>query len=159
MLLQQILAALAEGHKPRPKNRIPDPAPVPARLTEPAGPPPNRAVQGVYGAGGLEEFLALPYADQVKAIEEELTKLSAAEQRLVMEALAVELDRKWIPQPGPQTDAVRSQADLLLYGGAGGGGKSETLLGLALTQHRRSLIMRREYGDLAFLTERIVEIN
>ena len=30
---------------------------------------------------------------------------------------------KWIPNPGPQTAAYFSKADVLLYGGAGGGGK------------------------------------
>jgi hypothetical protein len=40
---------------------------------------------------------------------------------------------KWIPSPGVQTDAYFCPADLLLYGGQGGGGKSSLLLGLALT--------------------------
>jgi hypothetical protein len=54
----------------------------------------------------------------------------------------------WTPHPGPQTEAMRSEADELFYGGAAGGGKSDLLLGLALTQHRRSLILRREYTQL-----------
>lgn len=32
------------------------------------------------------------------------------------------------PQPGPQTEALTSEADVLIFGGAGGGGKTFTLL-------------------------------
>ncbi len=66
---------------------------------------------------------------------------------------------KWIPNPGPQTDCLQSEADVTLYGGAGGGGKSDALVGLAMTEHRRSLIMRRQYTDLSALTDRAIEIN
>lgn len=66
---------------------------------------------------------------------------------------------KWIPNPGRQTDAYRSKADVLLYGGQGGGGKSSILLGLALTQHKRSLIMRRHYTDLGALTDEVLKFN
>lgn len=64
----------------------------------------------------------------------------------------------WIPNPGPQTQAYFCAADVLLYGGQGGGGKSELLLGLALTAHKHSLIMRRTYPNLAGLVRRIAEV-
>lgn len=66
---------------------------------------------------------------------------------------------KWIPSPGPQTDAYFCRADILLYGGQGGGGKSDLGLGLAFTAHQRSLIVRRKYTNLGALTERAIEIN
>jgi hypothetical protein len=66
---------------------------------------------------------------------------------------------KWIPSPGPQTDAYFSEADCLLYGGEPGGGKSQLLLGLAFNCHERSLIMRREYGDLERIIEDALKIN
>lgn len=66
---------------------------------------------------------------------------------------------KWLPTPGPQADAYFSDADILLYGGQGGGGKSDLGLGLAFTAHRRSLILRRRYANLGALTERAIEIN
>lgn len=50
----------------------------------------------------------------------------------------------WTPNPGPQTDAVASEADELFYGGAAGGGKTDLLLGLAVSRHRSSIIFRRE---------------
>lgn len=66
---------------------------------------------------------------------------------------------KFIPNPGPQTDAYYSKADILLYGGQGGGGKSALALGLALTAHRRALIMRRRYTDLGALIEEALRFN
>jgi hypothetical protein len=66
---------------------------------------------------------------------------------------------KWVPNPGPQTDAYFCPADVLLYGGQGGGGKSDLGLGLAFTAHHRSLIMRRKYANLSALTERAIKIN
>ncbi|HJQ60175.1 MAG TPA: terminase [Vineibacter sp.] len=48
---------------------------------------------------------------------------------------------------------------MLLYGGQAGGGKSDLLLGLALTRHRRSLILRRMGKELQTLTDRIVRIH
>ena len=66
---------------------------------------------------------------------------------------------RFVPNPGPQTDAFNSPADLLLYGGEAGGGKSSLLLGLAFAAHSRSLIMRRQYTDLSALTEEAVRLN
>lgn len=74
-------------------------------------------------------------------------------------ALAATKGMKWIPNPGPQTDAYFCPADVLLYGGQGGGGKSDLGLGLAFTAHQRSLILRRKYANLSALTERAITIN
>lgn len=84
-------------------------------------------------------------ADQRKAVEDDALKATA--------------HMRWLPNPGPQTDAYLSRADVLFYGGAAGGGKSDLLLGLATTAHRRSLLMRRQFVNLGRLTSRIVEIN
>src|SRR5260370_42510237 len=64
----------------------------------------------------------------------------------------------WVPQPGPQTLGYNSQADELFYGGAAGGGKSDLLLGLAGTRHRKSLILRREGTQLQELIQRSHEL-
>ena len=68
------------------------------------------------------------------------------------------LNKKWIFNPGPQTDAFYSLADELFYGGQAGGGKSDLLLGLALTSHRRSLVLRRTNKEASKLVERYAEI-
>lgn len=68
-------------------------------------------------------------------------------------------DRRWMPNPGPQTEGFFTGADILYYGGAGGGGKSDLELGLAFTAHKRTRIMRRQYTDLGALIDRAIEIN
>lgn len=67
-------------------------------------------------------------------------------------------EKAWLPNPGPQTEAYFSPADVVLFGGQAAGGKSDLMLGLAATAHRHSLVMRREYVSLAGLTERMAGI-
>jgi hypothetical protein len=64
----------------------------------------------------------------------------------------------WTPNNGPQAAAYQCDADELFYGGQAGGGKTELGLGLALTRHRRSLILRRINKDALKLVERVAEI-
>lgn len=64
-----------------------------------------------------------------------------------------ELANHWRPNPGPQTMAYDSLADVLGYGGAGGGGKTSLLLGLATTQHHNSVIFRRVFPNLRAIIE------
>ena len=47
----------------------------------------------------------------------------------------------------PQELAVVSPADELFFGGGPGGGKSQLALGLAMTEHRNSIIFRREFAQ------------
>jgi hypothetical protein len=100
------------------------------------------------GGGLLDQIVAsltaMP-ADQLKELQETTLKATA--------------HMRWIPNPGPQTDAYFSEADVLLYGGEPGGGKSQLILGLAFNEHRRSLIMRREYGDLERLIDDALKIH
>lgn len=60
--------------------------------------------------------------------------------------------------PGPQSDAYYSAADELFYGGSAGGGKSDVLLGMALTAHAKSIIFRREYPQLKDIIKRCSEV-
>lgn len=64
----------------------------------------------------------------------------------------------WSPQPGPQTAAYTSLADELYYGGSAGGGKSDLLIGLASTAHRKSIIFRREFPQLKDIIGRVREL-
>lgn len=66
---------------------------------------------------------------------------------------------KFIPNPGPQTDAYLSKADILLFGGAAGGGKSALAIGLALQEHERTLIIRKQYADLSGILDDLVKFN
>lgn len=98
-------------------------------------------------------------ADLLDQIVRRYEGLDAAGRRNVAErARAAAGDRIWLPNPGPQTEAYFSPADVLLFGGQAAGGKSDLLLGLAASAHRQSLIMRREYVSLAGLTERVGQI-
>lgn len=64
----------------------------------------------------------------------------------------------WQPQLGPQALAYASDADQIGYGGAAGGGKSDLQLGMAGTQHRRSIIFRRVFPSLRGMIERSREL-
>lgn len=79
--------------------------------------------------------------------------------RHVRAAMASTASYIWKPNPGPQTQAYFSLADLLLFGGQGGGGKSDLGVGVAFNDQLRSLILRRKYADLDALTERAIAIN
>lgn len=60
----------------------------------------------------------------------------------------------WQPQAGPQTQAYESEADELFFGGSAGGGKSDLLLGLSVTAHKRTIFFRRESTQFEFVEER-----
>jgi hypothetical protein len=64
----------------------------------------------------------------------------------------------WLPNPGPQTDAFHCDADELFYGGSAGGGKSDLLMGLALTAHQSSLLLRRTNKEASKFIKRLEEI-
>lgn len=96
----------------------------------------------------------------LEEISAKLGALPEAERKAVKAAaMQATAGMKWIPNPGPQTDAYFCKADILLYGGQGGGGKSDLGLGLAFTAHTRSLILRRKYANLSALTERAIQIH
>lgn len=83
-----------------------------------------------------------------------LNGLPAAERETVTrDALAATSDMRFVPLPGAQTDAYTSAADVLLYGGSAGCGKSYLTVGLASQEHTRSIIFRRESAQTDGLQE------
>lgn len=84
--------------------------------------------------------------DEMVAMLEELP----AEERdqIVQKAKEENAGFLWKPNPGPQTEAYFSPADLLYYGGSAGGGKSQLMIGLALNEHRVSRLFRRQFKDI-----------
>lgn len=96
---------------------------------------------------------------RLKDVIDVLLDVSEEERgRAAREALQATAHFIWKPNPGPQTDAYFSDADEILFGGQAGGGKSDILLGLAINEHRKSLILRRINEDAQDLGSRLVEI-
>lgn len=95
-------------------------------------------------------------------LEEILSKLNALppdkKDQVSREVMKATAHLPWVPNPGPQTQAVECEADELFYGGQAGGGKTDLGLGLSLTRHKRTLAMRRFNKDAVKLAERMKEI-
>lgn len=88
-----------------------------------------------------------------------LEQLPAQDRAAVLApSIATAAGMRWVPNPGPQTDAYFSEADELFYGGQAGGGKSDLLIGIALTTQSDSLILRRVNDDAKELAARGREI-
>ena len=83
-----------------------------------------------------------------------------AQRERLLAALRERVNRLpiWAPLPGPQTQAYESRADVIGYGGAAGGGKTDLAVGKALTQHRRVAIFRREATQLTGVVDRLAEV-
>lgn len=79
---------------------------------------------------------------------EEFDKLYAADTSAII----------WRPLPGPQTHAYLSDADVIGYGGAAGGGKTDLGIGLALTKHHKALFMRQHATELTGIYDRLEAI-
>ncbi|MCP4072295.1 MAG: terminase [Hyphomicrobiales bacterium] len=94
------------------------------------------------------------FENLVRSIE----KMDAGPRADLERQLARQEKPAWIPQPGPQTQAYVSEADLLLYGGAAGGGKTDLIVGLGLTRHKRVGIFRQQTGELTGILDRMDDI-
>jgi hypothetical protein len=81
------------------------------------------------------------------------------DERAELAEIARRLTPAWVPMfQGPQKSAYESEADVLFYGGAAGGGKTDLVIGAALTRHRRSIIFRRIGTELQSIIDRMAEI-
>lgn len=97
--------------------------------------------------------IALSTAAALQAI-----KAMTPEQKRALDKLLLADGRIWVPQDGPQRAAFESKADILFYGGSAGGGKTDLLLGLSLTEQRHSIIFRRQAVQLTGIEERMTNI-
>lgn len=85
-----------------------------------------------------------------------LARMTGPEKQEMDELLKAELPI-WVPLVGPQSEALESPADIVFYGGSAGGGKSDLLLGAALTRHTNSIIYRRQATQLIGLQSRLLD--
>lgn len=89
---------------------------------------------------------------------ESLLEFLSPEEKAELDALLTRDGRVWQPLPGPQQMAYSSEADIIGYGGAAGGGKTDLACGKALTQHKRVMILRREATQLTGIIDRFTEL-
>ncbi len=92
------------------------------------------------------------------AIWSELLDYLTPEELAEIEDMATDGGALWSPLPGPQSMALESEADIVGYGGAAGGGKTDLLAGLSLIHHKRCLIVRREKAQTEGIVQRITEL-
>ena len=92
------------------------------------------------------------------SFDPELLKHCTPDELAAIDALLADDAAIWRPLEGPQALAYASTADVIGFGGAAGGGKTDLACGKALTQHKRTLILRREATQLTGIIDRFVEL-
>lgn len=82
-------------------------------------------------------------------------KLLLPEERKKYEndGIAATADMPWVPNPGSQSEAYFCEADEIGYGGEAGPGKTSLIIGLSLTAHQQSLILRRTNNEARELVD------
>lgn len=80
------------------------------------------------------------------------------EEQAELDTLLTQNAPVWLPLPGPQSDAYWTEADIIGYGGAAGGGKSDLVAGRILTKHKRCLVIRREKAQCEGIIQRLTQI-
>ena len=94
-----------------------------------------------------------------KDLEGLIGHLTPAEREELESLLADDLANvAWRPLPGPQSMAYYSEADVIGFGGAAGGGKTDLACGKSLTQHEKIMILRREGTELTAVVDRLQEL-
>lgn len=86
-----------------------------------------------------------------------LLKYLSPDERQELEVLLADAP-VWLPMAGPQQQAFSSMADVVGFGGAAGGGKSSLAVGLALTQHKKSIIFRQNGTELTGVIDEMTRV-
>lgn len=86
-------------------------------------------------------------------LEDVIKRLTGEERKELEKLVEAELKKPFLPNPGPQTEALHSLADILLYGGQAGGGKTALEIGAFFDGHYSGLVLRREAVQLDGLIE------
>lgn len=93
---------------------------------------------------------------RAEEVEDLMRYLTPAERDELMRALAADT-RLFKPQP-KQMLVVESEADVIGYGGAAGGGKTELCVGLAIEHHQKTLYIRRQKVQTQGFVQRMGEV-
>lgn len=92
------------------------------------------------------------------AFDPSLLSYLTPEERAELDQLLVSDKTIWRPLEGPQSMAYSSRADIIGYGGAAGGGKTDLACGKALTQHRKVGVFRLNGTELTGVIDRFTEL-
>lgn len=89
-----------------------------------------------------------------------LLRWATPEERRELDIALGLLSPIWSPDPRnhPQQAAYACTADVVGYGGAAGGGKTDLAIGKALTQHKVAAIFRREGTELTAIIDRVTSL-
>lgn len=87
-----------------------------------------------------------------------LAHLTPEEQDKLNALLSIVAQVPWRPLAGPQTTAYDSKADIIGFGGAAGGGKTDLACGKAITQHQKIMVLRRVGTELTGIIDRFTEL-
>jgi hypothetical protein len=91
-------------------------------------------------------------------IDAYLQRATPEERAEIMALLEADMEAAVASPGGRQSEAADSEADITGYGGAAGGGKTDLIAGLCLTEHQRSVIFRREKAQTEGIVQRMTEI-
>lgn len=94
----------------------------------------------------------------IDAFDPELLKYLTPEELAELDTLLTTDRTIWRPLPGPQSIAYESTADIIGYGGAAGGGKTDLACGKSLTQHRKVGVFRLNGTELTGVIDRFTEL-
>lgn len=105
-------------------------------------------------ADQLKQTVELPTPSEMK----ELLPYCRPSEIALLKTLLTKNNKMWTPLPGPQAEAYYSKADIVGYGGAAGGGKTDLVCGLTLNEHQRTITFRREGTQLTGIESRMEEL-
>lgn len=94
----------------------------------------------------------------IDVFDPELLKYLTPEELAELDTLLTTDRTIWRPLPGPQSMAYDSTADIIGYGGAAGGGKTDLACGKSLTQHRKVGVFRLNGTELTGVIDRFTEL-
>lgn len=90
--------------------------------------------------------------------EADIKKFTPQQRELALKVIRSRTLPIWMPLPGPQSVAYECKADIVGYGGAAGGGKTDLACGKALTHHENTMILRREATQLTGIIDRLTKL-
>jgi hypothetical protein len=93
-----------------------------------------------------------------QAFDPSLLKYLTPEELAELDSLLTSDKTIWRPLEGPQTMAYESTADIIGYGGAAGGGKTDLACGKSLTRHRKIGIFRQNGTELTGVIDRFTDL-